>query len=257
MKELTSTSNVQSIERAFYVLELVAEKGSMSLKDLYTTVGINKASMSRIAATLCHNGYLNKNDKTGEFSLSFKAFEVGVQAVKNISYIDLIKSLLERLSEELDVIAQFSIEDHDKLLCIECFNKNNDHFAVYTSVGQKTPLYATSAGKAILSTYSNDEILEKWKRFDVQRYTEHTITSPDVFIREIAKIRQQKYATDREENELGCFCVGTVLMNYNRQAVGSISLSTSTMDEKKEYDLSQRLIEETSRLSYMLGYTTL
>lgn len=255
MEKTKTTSSVLVIDRTFKVLELVSQNGSMSLKDLYTSLGINKASVYRIATSLCDNGYLNQDEKSGNYTLSFKAFEVGVNAVKNLSYINMIKSSLENLSSTLDVIAQFSIEDNNELLCLECFNNNNASFSIYTNVGQRTPLYATSAGKAILSTYSNEEIRSKWEKMHVQQLMPNTITSYERFIQEIALVRQKNYATDKEESEPGVFCVGTVLLNYNRRPIGSISLSLNYMDDEIEKKLSKTLLEHTQRMSYMLGYT--
>ena len=54
----------------------------------------------------------------------------------------------------LGVIAQFSVEDNNELLCLESYDPTGSSFSVYTRVGQRSPLYSTSAGKAILSTYS-------------------------------------------------------------------------------------------------------
>lgn len=255
MAEDKTVNSVQAIDRAFKVLEMVSLNGPMSLRDLYSAIGVNKASMYRITSTLCSNGYLDQDAQSGNFSLSFKAFEVGIRAVRSISYINIIKSMLENLSADLDAIAQFSIEDHNELLCLEAFNKNNRNFSIYTNVGQRTPLYATSAGKAILSTYSNDEIQAKWDLMHVRPIMPNTITTFEAFMQEITLVRQQNYAVDREESEPGVFCVGTVLLDYNRRAVGSVSLSVSEMDPERERALSSALLERTQRMSYMLGYT--
>ena len=58
--------------------------------------------------------------------------------------------MLDHLSGALDVIAQFSVREQDELLCLESFDLAHSNFSVYTRVGQRSQLYATSAGKAIL-----------------------------------------------------------------------------------------------------------
>lgn len=251
----TSVGSVQAIDRAFLVLETVARNDSMSLNELHKTLGVNKASLLRVATSLCDNGYLLRDSKTGDFSLSLKAFEVGVHAVRNLDYINLIKGELENLANELDVIAQFSIEDKNELLCLESFDKNNSGFSIYTRVGERSPLYSTSAGKALLSTYANEEILSKWEQMDVKPLTPNTIQSSEALMQDIAEIRKRNYATDIEENEPGLFCVGTVLLNYNRKPLGAISLSSSSMSDEKRQYLAQVLLQHTQRLSSMMGYS--
>ena len=161
MPACKNPGSVQVIDRTFKILESIAQNGSMSLKDIYTSLELNKASALRIVNALCSNGYLQRDPINGNYSLTFKAFEVGVYAVRNVNHISFIKNVLEQLSDELGVIAQFSIEDNNELLCLESYDPTGSSFSVYTRVGQRSPLYSTSAGKAILSTYSNEEIRDR------------------------------------------------------------------------------------------------
>ena len=251
----TKMGSVQAIDRALLVLETIAQNGTLSINDLHNKLGLNKASLSRIASTLYSNGYLNRDAKTGDFSLSLRAFEIGVQAVRNLDYINLIKSGLAELSSNLKIVAQFSIEDHNELLCLESFDQQNTGFSIYTRVGQRSPLYSTSAGKAILSTYSNEEIIDKWEKMDVKPLTANTITDIETLLKDIAQIRQRNYALDLEENEHGVFCVGTVLLNYNRKPIGAVSLSANSMTAEEQLRYSEALLQRVHRLSNMLGYT--
>lgn len=245
----------QAIDRACLVLETLADKGSMSLNDLHKELNLNKASLSRIALSLTNNGFLNRDEKTGDYSLSLKLFELGVKATKVTNYPQLISSELEKLAHNLDVIAQFSIEDHNELLCLQSINPHNTAFSVYTSIGGRSPLYATSAGKAILSTYTNEEILEKWDHFDVRQITPQTITNPEVLLKDIADSRKRQYALDKEETEPGLFCIGAVVMNYTNRPIGAVSLSTSQMTPDDEARYSRELLKSTQLLSASMGYT--
>jgi IclR family KDG regulon transcriptional repressor len=255
MQDTTSAGSMQVIDRTFRILETVAKQGSMTLKDIYSSLNLNKASTFRIVSAMCSNGYLNKDEESGKYSLSFKAFEIGVHAVRHVDYISFIKSALDKLSTELGVIAQFSVEDNNELLCLESYDPTRSSFSMYTNVGQRSPLYSTSAGKAILSTYSNDVIREKWATMNVRPYTKNTITRLDDLLKEVANIRQCNYALDNEESEPGLFCVGTVLLNYNRRPIGAISLSTNHMTDEIRQKLCDALIAQTQQLSYMLGYS--
>lgn len=255
MQDSANSNSIQVIDRTFKILETVAKKGSMTLKDIYTTLELNKASVFRIVSAMCSNGYLNKDELSGKYSLSFKAFEIGVYAVRNVDYISFIKRTLDTLSSSLGVIAQFSVEDNNELLCLESYDPARTSFSLYTRVGQRSPLYSTSAGKAILSTYTNDEIREKWGSMNVRAYTHNTITRLDDMLKEVGRIRQCNYALDNEESEPGLFCVGTVLLNYNHRPIGAISLSTNHMTDELRQKLSDVLVAHTQQLSYMLGYS--
>lgn len=247
------TQSVQVIDRTFQILEFVSKNDRASLKEIYTHLGVNKASIFRIVNALCANGYLNKDERSGDYSLSYKCYEVGINAIRNIDYIAFIREALDTLSKNFDVISQYSIDDHNELLCLESYDSSSSNFSIYTRVLYRTPLYATSAGKAILSTYPDDQIAEKWKDMNVRAYTPNTITRLDDFMKEINHVRQCGYATDREEISLGLFCIGVPLLDYNHKAIGAISLSCNQMDAAKEATLYRALSTHSQRLSYMLS----
>lgn len=254
MSDMRESSSVQVIDRAFAVLEFVSLQGVASLKDIYTALGLNKASTLRIANALVCNGYLDKNPK-GNYSLTFKSYELGIRAVRRVDYITFIRETLDNISTGLGVIAQFSVREQNELLCIESFDQSRANFSIYTRVGQRSQLYATSAGKAILSTYRDDDIAALWNQLDIRAYTPNTIVRLDDFMKEIYLTRQRHFAIDDEESELGLFCVGTPLINSSQNAIGAISLSTNIMNDNILQRLSSDLLSQTQRLSYMLSYS--
>lgn len=252
-EETNAGNNVQAIERAFQVLEAVAAGSSLSLNDLYSDLKINKASLLRILASLIKSGYIAKDDNEKYF-LTMKAFSIGINAIKNLDYLKIVREVLHELSSTTGTIAQFSIDDGNELLCLESVDSKSNGFSIYTRIGSRTPLYATSAGKALLSTYSNDEIALRWSNFNVHSYTENTITSLNDLMNEIAAIRRKNYAVDHEETERNLFCVGSVVLNYSNKPVGAISLSLDRLDDETEAYLSGVLLDKVHSLSKLFGY---
>lgn len=254
MNETKETQSVQVIDRAFAIMELVSLNGSMSLKDIYSNLGLNKASTLRIANALVANGYFDRDSK-GNYFLTFKPYELGIRAVRRVDYITFIRETLDKLSDSLGVIAQFSVREQNELLCLESFDLTRANFSVYTRVGQRSQLYATSAGKAIISTYQDEEIKALWGEMNIRAFTPNTLINFDDFMKEIYITRQRGFALDNEESELGLFCVGTPLVNSSHKAIGAISLSTNMMNETIIQRLSTALMSQTQRLAYMLSYS--
>ena len=245
---------IQSVDRAFQILETVSRLGSISLADLQKKLQYNQASLSRLVYTLVENGYLVKNEKSGEYVLTLKAYEIGINAVQNLDKISLINSTLADLSRETGRIAQFSIEDNNQLLCIQSIGQQSSSFSVYTNVGRRSPLYCTSAGKALLSAYTNTRIMELWDTLDVKSLTEHTITDVHEFLHDISEIRRRQYALDREENEYNVFCIGAVVLDHTSTPIGAVSISGDSLTPEEEQQISTLLISSVKRLSNLLGY---
>lgn len=245
-----------ALDRGIRILELLSEHNSLSLNELHQLTGVGKASLMRLCYTLVCLGYVNKDEVTGNYSLTMKLYELGMRTVRNVDKMSVINSALTDLNRSTGRIAQFSVEDNNSLLCLQSIDQNNNLFAsVYTSRGGRSPLYCTSAGKAILSTYSNTAILEKFDHMDVRPLTKNTITDAQALLEDIVLTRQRGYALDLEENEPGLCCIGTIVLGQSGQPVGAVSLSGSVFKDKSEIDeLAGILLPAVARLSGMMGY---
>lgn len=250
----TKLETIQTVDRAFQLLETIAKKGSMSLADLHNEIKVNKASLLRLAYTLTQNGYLEKDSKNGNYSMTLKMYEIGTNAINSIDKFSVINSVLMELSEKTGRIAQFSIEDQNQIMCLQSIGQKTSSFSLYTNVGRRSPLYCTSAGKALLATYSNAEIMEKWSHFDVKPFTAHTITDVQKLLQDIGKIRMRQYAVDIEENEYDVFCVGSAVLGNDGKPIGAISISGRTLTPEEEKTISTYLLDAVKLLSNMMGY---
>lgn len=132
-KAETKPETIQAVDRALQILETIGRVNSMSLAELNKEIKVNKASLSRLIYTLIHNGYLAKNEKTGDYSLTLKTYEVGLNAVQNLDKLSLINSTLVDLYNRTGRIAQFSVEDNNQLLCLQSIGKEAVSFSIYTS----------------------------------------------------------------------------------------------------------------------------
>ena len=71
----------------------------------------------------------------GNYSLTLKTYEVGISVIQRGNQINLINTVLGDLNKDSGRVAQFSVEDHNELLCLQ-------------SIGQSTPVFfaSTNAG---------------------------------------------------------------------------------------------------------------
>lgn len=248
---------IQTVQRAFQVLECISKNGPMSLADLHKSIKVNKASLLRLTHTLTECGYLNKDASSGLYSMSIKMYEVGTASIKSIDKFSVINTILADLSDATGRIAQFSIEDNNELICLQSIGQKTDSFSVYTNVGKRAPLYCTSAGKALLAFYSNADIMEKWSHFSVKPLTQNTITDMQSLLMDIQKTRDRQYALDLEENEYNVFCIGSAVLGNDGKPIGAISISGRTMTPEEEADISKKLLNAVKILSGMMGYISL
>ena len=122
-------------------------------------------------------------------------------------------------------------------------------------IGMRRPLYCTGVGKAILATRGDEEVLQCWEESERVPCTPYTITRKDAFLREIAQIRQQGYAMDNEENELGVRCAAAAIPDWHGAASYALSISApvSRMTDERVRSLIPALLETRNEISACLG----
>jgi DNA-binding IclR family transcriptional regulator len=69
-------------------------------------------------------------------------------------------------------------------------------------------------------------------------------------------IREQEYAVDNEETELGARCVAAPILNYQGRPIAAISISgpISYMTGSLVEQIARTLMEATRRISMQLGF---
>lgn len=246
---------VQSVDRALTILEIVAEYGAIGLTELSSLANLNKATVHRLLATLIYKGYIEQDTKTGYYGLTFKLFQLGNKKIEKMDSLSVARSLISELSNLLGETAHLVVEDNKEVVYIDKFEPSNSSFTMHSSVGSRAPMYCTAVGKALLAEYPNEVIKEVWSNSNVQQLTPHTITDFSLFMEEIAKIRDQGYGMDNEENELGVFCIASGFYNYKGEVAGAISISipATRFTNKSPNQYIEKVLEYSRRISQSLG----
>lgn len=86
-------------------------------------------------------------------------------------------------------------------------------------------MHCTSVGKTLVASLPDEkfEQIIRAKRF--ARHNDNTIVSVGALKKELARVREQGYALDDEEDELGVRCVGVPVFDGNHQVVAAMSVA--------------------------------
>lgn len=246
---------VQSVERALTILEIVAEHDGISLTEISKSAQLNKATVHRLLSTLISMGYVEQNEKTGHYELTFKLFQLGNNKVEQIDSFKIARRYISELSNLIGETVHLVIEDNQEVVYIDKFEPSKVLFRMHSRVGKRAPMYCTAVGKALLAHYPDEMIKEVWEHSEIKQLTPHTITDFDVFMEEIARIRSNGYAVDNEENEMGIYCIASVFYNHKGMVEGafSISIPMVRIHEKDPDFYIRKSLEYSTKISQALG----
>ena len=222
-------SPVQSIDRLFDIVEALsnAPRG-MALSDLSAAVGLHTSTTHRLLAALVARGYVQKDIESGKYRLTMRLFEVGSRAVGGMNIVSLARPYLEHLAATTHEAIHLVVRDGDEVVYLYKENMGDSTVRMASFVGLRNPMYCTAVGKSILSCLPEAEVTAIWQRTVITRFTPHTIVDYADLIAELVKARQNGWAADREEHELGVSCIAAPLLDFHGAPLGAISVSLPT-----------------------------
>ena len=105
---------------------------------------------------------------------------------------------------------------------------------IYSRFGKTAAAHCSSLGKAILAALPENEVETILENTELARLTKNTITERQALGKELARIRKQGYALDREEHTLGTFCAACAIIVEGRP-VGAIGATSRSMEALTEH----------------------
>ncbi|WP_067141209.1 IclR family transcriptional regulator [Oceanivirga salmonicida] len=225
-------SALQSLDRALNILEIISEEKEIGLTTISKKVSLNKTTTYRLLHSLKENGYI-KQLKNKKYTLTFKMFRLGNRVVQNFDFVSVSKRIIIKLASEVEQVIHFVIQDGSQILYIDKYSPDNNKKIMKDSkVGKRAPMYCTASGKALLAFQSEENIKKVWDSSEIIKYTSRTITTYDVLLKDLKRIRKNGYSTEYEEYKLGVYCIGTPLKNLAGEIVGAISISIPLDDPR-------------------------
>lgn len=247
---------VQSVNRALSILELISDYNEgLGITEISQKTDLHKSTVHRLLGTLMYKGFVVQDTITNKYRISLKLYELGTKRIEDLDILKASKPYTKRLMEELNEVVHLVIRDKNDIIYIDKVEADNT-IRMASTIGRRSPLYCTSVGKAILAFTDEKEVEDIWKNNNVQKLTPNTIIDFQLFKEELEKIREQGYAEDDEENELGVRCIGAPVFNFHGEVEGAISISGPTIRVTK--DKVEKIAEAVKKyaglISRELGY---
>jgi DNA-binding IclR family transcriptional regulator len=82
---------------------------------------------------------------------------------------------------------------------------------IVSPIGEAFPLHCLASGKAMLATFSNEDVVKLLETRQLEKHTANTIITTESLLKELNKIRKNGVAFDQEEHLEGVSAVGVSL----------------------------------------------
>jgi DNA-binding IclR family transcriptional regulator len=246
---------IRSVDKAFDILDVLSRCGhGLALAEIARRLHFNESTTHHLLATLRQRGVVAQDAVTKEYRLGY-----GLIGMVNgfLARTDLYSAGVGPIRELRDVSGETAY-----LSVIQ----NQTFVSVIELVGWKpvqarrghehgeTTLHSTASGKVYLAYLPADRARAILSSVQLTKYTPSTLTTLDELDRELAAIRQQGYALDREENIPGIMCVAAPILGTHGEYVASASVAAPVAGPERVAELIPIVVNAADQVSRNLGH---
>ena len=248
---------VQSVDRAMMLLEALGEnEEGHRLTDLAHHTGLSLTTVHRLLTTLEQRRFVQFTPTDNLWHIGRQAFAVGSAFVRDRNFVAPALPFLRRLRDQTRETANLGVVEDGEMIVINQIESREITRAI-SRVGGSAPMVASGMGKAVLASYSPDDVSSVVKRFGMRKVTNNTLTRRTALEAQLQQARRDGYAIDDEEFVPGLRCVAAAVYNNQAEVLCAISVSglTVRMTRDRLPMLGKLLAETASELTRSLGGT--
>ncbi len=246
---------VQSVDRALSIIETLAEDDEgYRLSDLAVRTGLSTSTVHRLLATLEGRRFVQFDRAESKWHVGARSFTVGATFARRRNFTAQAVPYLRKLRDLTRETANLAVVD-DEFIVVLTRMESREIMRSLTKVGGRVAMVASGVGKAVLATYSDEDVSAIIRHHGMPRLTEKSIVRPGELFKELAKVRRQGFAIDDEEASMGLRCVASVVYNDCGEPLAAISVSglTSRLTDDRLPTLGEAVREVAAELTAALG----
>lgn len=215
---------VQAIARAGSVLRtLEGAPEGLALGTVAAAAELPKSTAHRILGALAAEDLVAQSDD-GRFRLGAGCARLGAAA--RVAAAERLRPVLLGLRRELDETVDLAVLDGASARFVDQVPAPR-RLRAMSSVGELFPLHCTANGKALLAALPEERAMALLPS-RLPRLSPHTITSREALLSQLAEIRREGVAYDREEHTEGICAVGAAVSDGSDPAALAISVPVPT-----------------------------
>jgi IclR family transcriptional regulator, acetate operon repressor len=214
-------SRVQSVERAFAVLSVLAD-GPIGVTGVAERAALPKSTAARLLGSLAREGVVEQVPGETRYRLGPRMLTLAAGLRPTRSLIALARPQLAELAATVGEVAGLSVPDGFLVHYIDQVDSPNP-VGVRDWTGTRIPMHAVSSGVILLAHLPQAE-LARFLAQAHERFTEHTQTDPDVIRDRVRQAGLDGFAWTRDEYADGISSVAAAIAGESGEVVAAVHL---------------------------------
>jgi len=247
---------VKSAHRVIQILEAVAlSRAGLRHAEIAQTLQIPKGSLSRLLADLVAQEYLTPKEDGKQYLLGPQVLVLARHYIAGLDLVQMGRSIVSELVVRTGESGEIAVRRGDEVIIVYR-EVSSRSLSSCMQIGDRAPLYATAAGKAILAHLPPEEIDAYLSSRRFQALTRKTVTSLAALRGELEAIRAGAVAYSREEHTEGIVAMALPVFGFDGLVAGSIVVPMPSIrfNRQKEKVIERGLRDLSLQMSRQLGF---
>ncbi|MCC6195346.1 MAG: IclR family transcriptional regulator [Burkholderiales bacterium] len=213
-----------------------------------------RATAHRILSALREIGFIEQDIRRGTYCLGLGLFELGSLARANMDLMREAKPLVDELARASATAAHLGVFNGMEIVVVEREDQPG-HVMRGARLFETAPAYCTGLGKAVLA-HQPQEVLDRIVAAGLKRYTRNTLTTVLALQRDLARVRQRGYATDKGEHQLWTHCVAAPIRDASGRVFSAVSVTgpIEQVSAERTPVLAELVVQTAASISRQLGH---
>ncbi len=196
-----STDIIASFAKGLRVLECFgADSPRLSIADVATRTGLDRATARRCLLTLHDSGYAEYDGKF--FTLTPRTLKLGMGALASLPLPQIVQPWLDQLAEQIGQSCSVAVLDGTDIVYLARAAQRRV-MSIGLMPGSRLPAHCTSMGRVLLAALPEDQARAIVEASDLSPRTARSLTDPDDIMARIAQTRRDGYTLNDQEIETG------------------------------------------------------
>ena len=227
----------------------------MNHKELSGALHIPGSSLSALLSNLVDREYLSFDPMSRRYRMGPEILYLAGRYLAGLDIVAIGQPILRSLVAGTRESALLAVRKNGHIQIVmkeDC----SESIQRVIEVGERTPLYATAAGKAILAHLNKEEMEHYLSSVTLKPITQRTITEKGLLMGQLEKIRSGAIAYCHRENDEHIIAMAAPVFDLHGCVVASITVPVPAVrfGKEKEKSIAPALREAVKTFSHRLGF---
>ncbi len=230
----------RSVARTCAILRLIGRGGDegVTLADVAAATELPKSSAHRYLQVLEGEGFVERDLRSSRYRLG-----IGFMALQS-GHIDRLiqrtRPFLTKIRDQYDETVNLGMLVGHQIVYLDILESPRA-MRLAARKGDTEGIHSTALGKVVAAKLSDRDVLELLRRTGMPRLTPYTITTPELYLQELQRVREAGYAIDDRENELEGRCVAVYVPGLSTPTAISLSGVASRLSMENAHEVANTL----------------